>query len=61
MPIVSINQFEGRTVEQKRKLAKEITDAIVKIYEVGPETVTITIFDIPKHNAAHGGVLASDK
>ena len=61
MPVITINQFEGRTVEQKRKLAKEITDAVVKIYEVGPDTVTITYFDIPKHNAAKGGVLHSDK
>ena len=60
MPVVTVNQFEGRTVEQKRKLAKEITDAIVKTYEIGPETVTITFFDIQKQNAAHGGVLFSD-
>ena len=30
MPIVTIRAFEGRTVEQKRKLAKDITDVVMK-------------------------------
>ncbi|MBU2534596.1 MAG: tautomerase family protein [Chloroflexi bacterium] len=60
MPVITINQFEGRTIEQKRKLAKEITDSIVKIYEVGADSVSITYFDIPKHNAAKGGKLFID-
>ena len=61
MPIITINQFEGRTVEQKRKLAKEITDSIVKIYEIGADRVSITYFDVPKHNAAKGGKLFIDQ
>jgi len=61
MPVITINQFEGRTIEQKRKLAKEITDSIVKIYEVGADSVSITYFDIPKPNAAKGGKLFIDQ
>jgi len=61
MPVITINQFEGRTIEQKRKLAKEITDSIVKIYEIGADRVSITFFDIPKHNAAKGGKLFIDQ
>jgi 4-oxalocrotonate tautomerase len=61
MPVITINQFEGRTIEQKRKLAKEITDSIVKIYEIGADRVSITYFDIPKHNVAKGGKLIIDQ
>ena len=61
MPVITINQFEGRTVEQKRKLAKEITDSIVKIYEIGADRVSITFFDVPKHNVAKGGKLVIDQ
>jgi 4-oxalocrotonate tautomerase family enzyme len=34
MPIVTIRAFEGRTVEQKRKLAKDITDVVMKRVKV---------------------------
>lgn len=61
MPVITINQFEGRTVEQKRKLAKEITDSIVKIYEIEADRVNITYFDVPKHNVAKGGKLIIDQ
>jgi 4-oxalocrotonate tautomerase family enzyme len=30
MPLVQITMLEGRTVDQKRKLAKRITDALVE-------------------------------
>ena len=61
MPIITINQFEGRTIEQKRQLAKEITDSIVKIYEISADRVNIAFFDVPKHNAAKGGKLYIDQ
>jgi len=61
MPVITINQFEGRTVEQKRKLAKEITDSIVKIYEISADRVSITYFDVPKHNVAKAGKLIIDQ
>ena len=31
MPFVRIDLFEGRTLEQKKALAKEVTAAVVKI------------------------------
>jgi len=30
MPIIEVHMFEGRTVDQKRKLVAEMTDAVVK-------------------------------
>ncbi len=61
MPVITIQQFEGRTIEQKGRLAKEITDSIVKIYEIEADRVSITYLDIPKHNVAKAGKLLSDR
>ena len=33
MPFVRIDLFEGRTLEQKKALAKEVTEAVVRILE----------------------------
>src|ERR1700685_1973369 len=50
----------GRSVEQKRALVKDFTDAVVKNYKVDPSAVTITIVESPKEDKAKGGVLFSD-
>ncbi len=59
MPVIYVYGFE-RPVEKKRQIVKGITDATCKAYNVPPETVTVYIFDVPRENAAHGGVLVSD-
>jgi 4-oxalocrotonate tautomerase len=61
MPIVTVRAIEGRTVEQKRKLAKDITDAVVKNFKVEADRVTVNFFDMPKHNVARAGKLAIDQ
>lgn len=60
MPIVKINWFEGRTVEQKRKIAEGITKTIVEVAGVKPEAVTILFIDMPRTNIAKSGKLLSD-
>ncbi len=60
MPVVIIEMWEGRTVEQKKQLAEGITSAFVKI-GVPPEVLHIIMKDNPKHNWATGGKLASEK
>ncbi|TLN02059.1 4-oxalocrotonate tautomerase [bacterium] len=57
MPIVNIDWLEGRTVEQKRKLAEEITDSFVKNTGCPPEAVTIIFTDHPGHEIAKAGKL----
>ncbi|MGI6643221.1 MAG: tautomerase family protein [Bacillota bacterium] len=44
--------LEGRTVEQKRELAKLVTEAIVKSLQVPPTAVTIIIRDMANYNLA---------
>ena len=41
MPIVTVRALEGRTVEQKRKLAKDVTDDVVKNFDVEPDRILI--------------------
>ncbi len=59
MPVVIVEMWEGRTVEQKRQLVEGITAAFVKI-GTPPEVIHIIIKDNPKHNWATGGKLASE-
>jgi 4-oxalocrotonate tautomerase len=61
MPLVTVEMWEGRTVEQKRELAKAITSAVAGTIDCPEEAVEIIIRDVPKHNWAVGGKLASDR
>ena len=60
MPVVTIEAKEGRTVEQKRGLVKDVTDAVCRNFNVGPELVTIFIHEVKKENMGKAGKLASD-
>jgi 4-oxalocrotonate tautomerase len=52
--------WPGRTHEQKQKLAKAITDAMVEIGKTTPEATIIVFEDVEKSNWAQSGKLASD-
>ena len=60
MPVVIVEMWEGRTVEQKKQLADDITSSFVKI-GTPAEAVHVVMKDNPKHNWAIGGKLASEK
>jgi len=60
MPEVVFYALGGRSVEQKRALIKDFTDAVVKNYKVEPSAMTITIVESAKEDKAKGGVLFSD-
>ena len=60
MPIVRGEMWPGRTHEQKQKLAKAITDAMVEIGKTTPEATLIVFEDVDKSNWAQSGILASD-
>ena len=60
MPEIYVHAVKGRTLDQKRALVKDITDAVVKNYKVDPSAVTITIVESAKEDKAKGGVLFSD-
>ena len=57
MPTYHIEMLEGRTVEQKRLLAEEITRVSVEILGGSPDSVDILITDVKRENWAAGGKL----
>jgi len=60
MPVITVEMWEGRSVDQKKKLVEGLTVAMVDI-GVPAEAVHIIIKDVPKHNWATGGKLASEQ
>ncbi|VJD44387.1 4-oxalocrotonate tautomerase [Streptococcus pneumoniae] len=46
MPFVRIDLFEGRTLEQKKALAKEVTEAIVRNTGAPQSAVHVIINDM---------------
>ena len=61
MPEVYVHVIEGKTVEQKRALAKDITDAVVKHFAVPIEAVLVEFREARKTDKAKGGVLFSER
>ena len=60
MPEISIVALKGRTVDQKRALVKDITEAVVKHFKVKPEAVSVVIHEMSKENIAKSGKLFID-
>lgn len=61
MPTLRVELFEGRSVEQKRALAKALTDACVDTLGGSADGVDVVFFEVARHNWATGGSLWSDK
>ena len=61
MPLVTVKAIEGRTIEQKRGLVKDITEAVVKNFRVEPESVTVDLVEYSKENLAKAGKLFIDR
>jgi 4-oxalocrotonate tautomerase len=59
MPTIRIELFEGRTAEQKAALAREVTEACVRVLGGNPGSVDILFYDIARGDWATGGVLWS--
>jgi 4-oxalocrotonate tautomerase len=57
MPLVFIKLYEGRTVEQKRKAAKAITDIIVETLGTTAEHTQVIFEDTKKNDWAIAGEL----
>jgi 4-oxalocrotonate tautomerase len=60
MPVVIVEIWQGRTIEQKKMLARGITDQFTKT-GTPADQVHIIFKDNAKHNWADGGVLASEE
>jgi 4-oxalocrotonate tautomerase len=60
MPEIVVHALDGRSIEKKRALIKNLTGAVVKNDDVDASTVTINIVESARENKARGGVLFSD-
>ena len=61
MPEIYVHAVEGRSLDQKRALVKDITAAVVKHFDVAPEAVLVQLVESAKENKAKGGVLFSER
>lgn len=61
MPTIMVNMLEGRTHEQKKGFAQDVTNAAVNNLGVPPQAVTVIINEVKPTNLAQAGVLNSDK
>jgi 4-oxalocrotonate tautomerase len=52
--------LEGRSIEQKRGLVKDITDAVVKNAGAPIDAVTVSLVETARTSKAKGGVLFSE-
>ena len=60
MPVIRVEMFK-RTQEQKKILAKELTEAFVRTCGGNKEAIKILITDVDESNWASGGIITADK
>ena len=60
MPEVYVHAVKGRTLDQKRALIKDITDAVAKNFSVPVDAVMVEIVETEPTAKANGGVLFSE-
>jgi 4-oxalocrotonate tautomerase len=61
MPMVQITMLQGRTAEQKRRIAKRVTDALAEEAGARREGIMIAFHEVSKESYASGGELMIDK
>ncbi len=61
MAHVQITLLEGRTIEQKRRAIKRITEAMHEELNVKAEKLTIAFIEVPRQSYARNGMLLSDR
>jgi 4-oxalocrotonate tautomerase len=60
VPFVNVHMWTGRTIEQKRRLLRAITEAMVEHAAATPDHLHVTIQEYEPQNWARAGVLAAD-
>jgi len=61
MPVVTVQIWTGRTLDQKRKLTKAITDAVVEHADARPDGLHVILQEYEPENWARAGVLGVDR
>ena len=61
MPLIQVTMLQGRTADQKRKIAQRITDTMVEEAGARREAVIVAFHEVSRDSFASGGVLMVDK
>ena len=56
MPEILVHIVEGRSVESKKALMRDITEAVVKNFNVAPERVVVQIVESSLSSKMRGGI-----
>ena len=57
MPIIRVEMFPGRTADQKRDLARELTDGFVRACGGPGDRLHVVITEVERENWGDGGEL----
>lgn len=60
MPVVTVQMWKGRSVAQKRRLVKAITEAMVRHADCKPDHLHVIIQDVPRDSWGRAGRLGID-
>lgn len=61
MPRVIIQMVEGRSLEKKRALVKNVTDTMSDTLGISKDRISIVLHEMKEDELAHGGVLWCDR
>ena len=61
MPIIRVEMFPGRTADQKRDLARELTDGFVRACGGPSDQLHVVITEVKRENWGIGGELMANK
>ena len=61
MPHVQVTWVEGRSPDQKRKIAQRITQALEEDGRAKRENIHVSFLDVPASNYAEAGVVVADQ
>lgn len=61
MPMIQVELFPGRSIEQKREWVEVVTRETCRILKVDPEAVDVVFVEFEKHNRACDGKLWIDR
>jgi 4-oxalocrotonate tautomerase len=60
MPMIKVEMFEGRTYEQKKMLAKLLTEAFTTATGARPDSVQVIFSEVAKSDWSVAGELCSE-
>ncbi len=61
MPHAQITWVEGRTADQKRKIAERVTQVLMEDGRAKRENIHVAFHDLPPANYSEAGVLVADQ